>query len=109
MLIELLRLSGNPDLVRRWVAALMNVPADERESVVLAVEQHLASEFELPPAIAAASAANVPEFDIASAPSKRDGYTEVVVRTYAPAPKPKPAKAVKPKPTRKRASGDSAA
>ncbi len=44
MLVELLR-SGSPELSRRWVAALMLVPEDRRESIVEAVEAQIVEEF----------------------------------------------------------------
>lgn len=44
MLTELLRPCG-PELARRWLAALLLVPADQRESVVQAVEAQIVREF----------------------------------------------------------------
>lgn len=40
MLIELLRPTG-PELARRWVAALLLVPEDERADVVDSVEKRI--------------------------------------------------------------------
>lgn len=44
LLIELLRPAG-PELARRWLAALMLVPAEQRGAVVEAVERQIADEF----------------------------------------------------------------
>jgi len=41
MIVELMRPAG-PDLVRRWVAALLAAPADQREAIVESVEQRIA-------------------------------------------------------------------
>lgn len=49
MLIELLRPAG-PALARRWVAALLLVPDNERESVVSAVERRIVDEYAREPA-----------------------------------------------------------
>jgi hypothetical protein len=105
MLVELLRLSGGAELMRRWVAALLNVPAVEREGVIRAVEQRIAEEYEMPQ-ISRASAVSIaqsqPVYDIALPAVQREGYTEVVVRSYAQAE-------ARPKKKKKRRSGGSAA
>ncbi len=44
MLIELLRPMG-PQLARRWLAALLLVPEDERESLVEAIEEQIVREY----------------------------------------------------------------
>lgn len=44
MLVELLRPAG-AELGRRWLAALLLVPAGEREAVVAAVERRIVEEF----------------------------------------------------------------
>ena len=44
MLIEMMRPTG-PELSRRWLAALMLVPRDQREAVVASVEQRVVEEF----------------------------------------------------------------
>ena len=44
MLVELLRPAG-PELARRWVAALMLVPEDQREGVVASVERSIVQEY----------------------------------------------------------------
>tara|TARA_Y100001933_G_scaffold72643_1_gene74188 strand:+ start:951 stop:1109 length:159 start_codon:yes stop_codon:yes gene_type:complete len=44
MLIEMMRPTG-PELARRWLAALMLVPRDQREAVVASVEQRVVEEF----------------------------------------------------------------
>ncbi len=47
MLIELLRPMG-PQLARRWLAALLLVPEDERESLVEAIEEQIVREYTNP-------------------------------------------------------------
>lgn len=44
MLVELLRPTG-PELARRWLAALMLVPPDQRAGVVEAVEEQIVREY----------------------------------------------------------------
>jgi len=41
MIVELMR-AGGPDLVRRWVAALLSVPERERRAVVESIEARIA-------------------------------------------------------------------
>ena len=99
----MLRLAGGggAELLRRWCAALLSVPADEREAVVAAVEGQLAREYQLPPLIGAVSGSEtLPTFDIASPPVEKEGFSETTVRTYAAAPKSK---------NRKKGEGHSAA
>jgi len=47
MLIELLKPAG-PELARRWVAALLMAPAEERAAIVEAVEARIYQEFGSP-------------------------------------------------------------
>lgn len=44
MLVELLKPAG-PELARRWVAALLLAPPEERDAIVEAVEAKLFEEF----------------------------------------------------------------
>lgn len=44
MIVELLR-PGGTDLARRWLAALLVVPADEREGVVEAIETRVVEQY----------------------------------------------------------------
>jgi len=44
MLLELCK-PESMELVRRWVAALMLVPEDQRESIVQAVEKQIVTDF----------------------------------------------------------------
>ncbi|MEZ6319340.1 MAG: hypothetical protein R3B49_11420 [Phycisphaerales bacterium] len=44
MLIELLKPAG-PELARRWVAALLVAPEEEREAIVEAVEARIYQEY----------------------------------------------------------------
>ena len=79
MLIELLQPTG-PDLARRWLAALLLVPRDERQSVVESVEQRIASMFD-PDAPLAST--DDEEIDIVFPPVQRTGYVEQTHKTYA--------------------------
>lgn len=78
MLIQLLR-PTTPDLARRWVAALLMVPEDERTGVVEAVEARIAAEFG-----ADAKAGEMAErwLHVSGPEVQKDGYTERVERTY---------------------------
>ena len=82
MLIELLQPTG-PDLARRWLAALLLVPRDDRLSVVESVEQRIASMFEsdAPP-----ESTDDDEIDIVFPPVQRKGYVEQTHKTYARKP-----------------------
>jgi hypothetical protein len=48
MIVELMR-AGGPDLVRRWIATLLSVPADEREAVVESIEARIAELYHTEP------------------------------------------------------------
>ncbi len=82
MLIELLQPTG-PDLARRWLAALLLVPRDERQSVVESVERRIASMFD-PDAPLAST--DDEEIDIVFPPVQRQGYVEQTHKTYARKP-----------------------
>ncbi len=41
MIVELMRAAG-PDLVRRWVSALLLAPEDERDEIVRSIEERMA-------------------------------------------------------------------
>ena len=84
MLIELLQ-PTDPDLARRWLAALLLVPRDERLSVVESVEQRIASMFD-PGAPAVSN--DEEEIDIVYPPVQRTGYVEQTHTTYARKPDP---------------------
>lgn len=76
MLVELLR-AGSPELIRRWVGALMMVPESERPSVVKAVTERIAHEY------ASETAEEDPMFHVATPPVQKDGHTEQVIRSYS--------------------------
>ena len=82
MLIELLQPTG-PDLARRWLAALLLVPRDDRLSVVESVEQRIASMYE---SDAPAESTDDDEIDIVFPPVQRKGYVEQTHKTYARKP-----------------------
>ncbi len=80
-MIELLR-EGTPDLARRWLAALLLVPANERAGVVAAVEASIVKEY-----------SDGPEEQVVRLlhPAKlQDGYIEQEIVTYTPAPSQRP-------------------
>lgn len=77
LLLELLRPCG-VELARRWVAALMLVPVDEREAVVSAIEARLAREY------AGASYAGEGRLtSVVHPPVQREGYVEQVFTSYS--------------------------
>ena len=67
------------DLARRWLAALMLVPAAEREGVVEAVEGRIVEVYDRP-ADGASSADR--EIVVRYPAVQREGYVEEVVKTY---------------------------
>lgn len=73
MLLQLLEPAG-PELARRWVAALMLVPGDEREAVVRGVERRIVEEY----------GGSEPERQVRvrRGPVQREGYVEEVISTY---------------------------
>ncbi len=89
MLVELLQPLG-PELVRRWVAALLMVPRDQREGVVAAVEARIAELYEHSWRAGEAAAADVlarpdidpPQVTVVHPPTQRDGFVEQVITTY---------------------------
>lgn len=102
MLVELLQPAG-PDLARRWLAALLSIPRDERLAAVEAIEHRIATLYahhdatlnptDHPSAEPAAHPGDR-EIHVISPPTQRDGYTEHTETTYsttkrpaAPAPK----------------------
>jgi hypothetical protein len=83
MLTELLK-PGGVELARRWLAALLLVPAAEREEVVKAVEAKIVKEYDLPlDAEARGDAANESREVVVRYPAvQREGYVEEVVKRY---------------------------
>lgn len=79
--------AGSPELIRRWVAALLMVPESERPAVVHEVTRRIAEEY------AAETASNPatddPMFHVASDPIQRDGHTEQIIRSYSAPSKPR--------------------
>lgn len=82
MIVELLRPAG-PELGRRWLAALLMVPEEERAAVVAAVEAKLASTYDASK-LARTMAVRFP-------PVQKDGYIEEVTREYEVKPDTSPA------------------
>jgi hypothetical protein len=75
MLTELLK-PGGVELARRWLAALLLVPAAEREEVVKAVETRIVAEYDLP------LEAEAREVVVRYPAVQREGYVEEVVKRY---------------------------
>ena len=88
--------AGSPELIRRWVAALLMVPEADRPTVVREVTARIAEEYAAEIAAGAATESGEPPdpmFHIASDPIERDGHTEQIIRSYAPASPPKKGRA----------------
>ena len=49
MIVELMRPAG-PDLVRRWIAALLSAPEEDREAIVESIEARMAEVYAAAPA-----------------------------------------------------------
>ena len=79
LLIELLRPMG-PELGRRWLAALLLVPEEEREALVEAVEARIVQEFGTPSGGANSESARY--FTVVGPQRPRDGYVEHIETTY---------------------------
>lgn len=91
-IIDLLR-QGSPELARRWLAALLIVPDNERESVVSAIEQRVSelyplhapenSTIDADEARAGISGQRDPrQVRVVSPPAQRAGFVEQIIRTY---------------------------
>lgn len=98
MLVELLR-PATPELARRWLAALLAVPENERAGVVDAVERQIIATYEhaeLDRANQDHAArdrakqdhAKPDGLDVVHPPVTREAYVEQIVVTYEPAPTP---------------------
>lgn len=119
-IVELLRPAG-PELARRWIAALLLVPPDERSEVVAAVEASIVKAYAPvaksaprgsashprtpPPSDAPSADQRDQEFIVVYPATQKAGYVEQIERTYGPAaapPKaaPKPASQAPAKPRR---------
>lgn len=87
MLVELLRPAG-PDLARRWLSALLIVPADERETVVAAVERKVCECY--PHGASAGAGAHPPGggrgLTLVQPPEQREGYVEQVEVSFEDVP-----------------------
>ncbi|MDX2017818.1 MAG: hypothetical protein SFY95_09320 [Planctomycetota bacterium] len=78
LLVELMQPAG-PELARRWLAALMLVPRDERERVIASIEARLVQVYG-PAAAQPVEAPEGPAFasalTLVDEPLQRDGYIE---------------------------------
>ncbi len=85
LLVELLR-PATPELARRWLAALLLAPEQDRASIVAAVEQRMSDLYP----------AQAPDEDtllhIRSETRRHPTHTETIIRSYGPTPKPRPSR-----------------
>ncbi|MBL8745456.1 MAG: hypothetical protein JNK58_03775 [Phycisphaerae bacterium] len=91
MLIDLLTIAGGEgaELLRRWVAALMNAPPEERRGIVEAVEKRIVDLYH--PVTTEPPTAEDATLHLHAQPIESAGITEVVVRSFAAAePKKQP-------------------
>lgn len=84
MLVELLR-PGGPELIRRWVSALLLAPDTEREAIVNEVERSLVELYAEPlfDADASSQESEPSMVHIVSPAEQRDEYVEQVERSYS--------------------------
>lgn len=88
MLVELLQPTG-PDLARRWLAALLSIPRDERLAAVEAIEHRIATLYaQHDDTFNAATEPGGREIHVISSPIQRDGYTEHTETTYSTTKRP---------------------
>lgn len=83
---------ATPELARRWLAALLAVPENERAGVVAAVERQIIATYEH----TATASVNSPEVILVHPPVAREGYVEQVVVTYSDTAQAEAASADKP-------------
>ena len=90
MMIELLQPTG-PDLARRWLAALLLVPREDREAVVESIEDRITATYADQQSSAQAAQTGTgaasdhlspDEIDVVNPPVQHDGYTVQVRTTY---------------------------
>ncbi len=98
MLTELLR-AGDAELARRWLAALLMIPEDERALVVDAVEDRIVREYGL---TLGTGDEDERVIHVHDPPHQREGYVEEVIRTYGVS---KPGAAGRGRSRRRRRSG----
>ncbi len=87
MLIELLQPTG-PDLARRWLAALLLVPREDRQGVVESVEDRITSMYANKGGVAPNEPDQPREIDVVHPPVQHEGYVEQVRTTYSTADSP---------------------
>lgn len=79
LLIELMQ-PASPELARRWLAALLLVPREEREAVVASIEARINQLYPMQPAVQ--PEAQDTHLEIIHPPRPHAGYTEQVHTTY---------------------------
>jgi hypothetical protein len=90
MLVELLR-PGGPELIRRWVSALLMAPTAEREAIVNEVERSLVELYAEPLFDGDASSqecdqtksSEPPVVHVVTPAVQREGYVEQIERSYS--------------------------
>lgn len=80
MLTELLRPAG-AELARRWLAALLIAPQDEREEIVEAIESRMVSVYGSGGSHDGAADGTL--LHVAGERIQKDGFVEQVVRSYS--------------------------
>jgi hypothetical protein len=78
MLVELMRPAGI-ELSRRWLAALLLVPMDEREGVVASIESRIADVYAPASGIGPAAGKGL---NVVHPPVQREGYVEQVTTNF---------------------------
>lgn len=70
------------DLARRWLAALLVAPPEERPAIVEAIERRIVEVY--------ANSTSTPDrmLHVAEPPVQREGYVEQVIRSYAQPQRP---------------------
>lgn len=92
MLAELLQPVG-PELARRWLAALLSVPRDERQSVVEMIEKRIVELYSRVGDCAGSRTepgeSTPGTLNVTHPPVQRDGYVEQTIVTYERSDPPK--------------------
>lgn len=71
------------DLSRRWLAALMLVPVDERAAVVEAVEKQIVEQYDPANRDGSDEVADEAFVHVHEPPVQKQGHTEQTIRSYA--------------------------
>ena len=75
--------SVGPELARRWLAALLVVPSEQREALVAEVERRVVAAHGRATTAAAEAKRGEPVVYVRGAAAQRDGFVEEVETSYA--------------------------